>query len=108
MGQKVHPYILRIGFGKEWQSRWFCDKKRDYAQYLDEDLKIRTLIGSSYTLGSIASIVIERVSTVLIRVRIRTSRPGVIIDHEKDLRAYLRETEIESDNPFSQVNYKMI
>ena len=41
MGQKVHPYILRIGFGKDWRSRWFSFKKREYAACLDEDLKIR-------------------------------------------------------------------
>ncbi len=79
MGQKVHPYILRIGFGKDWVSRWFTDRRRDYAQFLDEDLKIRKIIKNFYTLGSIASIVIERVSPTLIRIRIRTSRPGVII-----------------------------
>jgi len=79
MGQKVHPYILRIGFGKDWQSRWFSEKKKDYAQFLDEDLKIRKITKNFYNLGSIATLVIERVSSTLIRIRIRTSRPGVII-----------------------------
>jgi len=79
MGQKVHPYILRIGFGKDWQSRWFSEKKRDYAEFLDEDLKIRKTMKNFYSLGSIATLVIERVSPTLIRIRIRTSRPGVII-----------------------------
>jgi len=79
MGQKVHPYILRIGFGKDWQSRWFSEKKKDYAQFLDEDLRIRKTMKNFYNLGSIATIVIERVSPTLIRIRVRTSRPGVII-----------------------------
>lgn len=79
MGQKVHPYILRIGFGKDWQSRWFCLRKREYAQFLEEDLRIRELIKKSYPLGSIAAVVIERVSSTVIRVIIKTSRPGVII-----------------------------
>jgi small subunit ribosomal protein S3 len=79
MGQKVHPYILRIGFGKEWQSLWFSSKKREYAQFLEEDLRIREHIKKSYPMGSIATIVIERVSPTLIRCKIRTSRPGVII-----------------------------
>lgn len=78
MGQKVHPYILRIGFGKNWQSRWF-NNTRDYAQYIEEDIKIREVIKNFYALGSIASIVIERVSSTVVKVRIRTSRPGVII-----------------------------
>jgi len=46
---------------------------------LDEDLRIRKLIHNFYHLGSIATIVIERVSSTLTRIRIRTSRPGVII-----------------------------
>jgi len=79
MGQKVHPYILRIGFGKDWQSKWFTLHKREFAQFLDEDRKIRELIKKNYPLGSIANIIIERVSANLIRIRIRTSRPGIII-----------------------------
>ena len=79
MGQKVHPYIVRIGFGKNWQSRWFSENKRSYAQFLYEDLKIRNTVKNFYSLGSIATLVIERVSSTLIRMRVRTSRPGVII-----------------------------
>ena len=79
MGHKVHPYILRVGFGKEWKSRWFTNRKGEYADFLEEDLKIRKLIKKSYPFGSIATIIIERVSSTLIRIRIKTSRPGVII-----------------------------
>lgn len=79
MGQKVHPYILRIGFGKDWLSRWFSPKKREFAELLEEDLRIRDMIKKYYSRGSVATIVIERVSLMAIRIRIRTSRPGVII-----------------------------
>lgn len=79
MGQKVHPYILRVGFGKSWLSRWFSPKKREYADFLEEDLFIRDKIKKSYPLGSVATIDIERVSLGAIRIRVRTSRPGVII-----------------------------
>ena len=79
MGQKVHPYVLRIGFGKDWLSRWFSSKKSEYADFLEEDLKIRDLVKSNYPMGSIATIVVERVSIGVIRIRVRTSRPGVII-----------------------------
>lgn len=78
MGQKVHPYVLRIGFGKDWGSRWFFDRKREYAQALEEDIRIREIIKESYPLGFIASIIIERVSN-FIRIRIRTSRPAMVI-----------------------------
>lgn len=79
MGQKVNPYILRIGFGKEWASRWFSFKKKEYAQFLEEDLRIRECIKKNYPMSSISRIIIERVSPTLLRIRIRTSRPGVII-----------------------------
>jgi len=79
MGQKVHPYILRIGFGKDWLSGWFSPRKREYADYLEEDLKIRGAIKSSYPNGTVACVRIERVSSGVIRIKIRTSRPGVII-----------------------------
>jgi len=79
MGQKVHPYVLRIGFGKDWLSRWFSSKKREYADFLEEDLRIRERVKANYPLGSIAAIIVERVSMGIIRVRVRTSRPGVII-----------------------------
>jgi len=79
MGQKVHPYILRIGFGKDWLSRWFTPKRREFAEFLEEDIRIREHIKKSYSRGSVATIVVERVSLSIIRIRIRTSRPGVII-----------------------------
>jgi len=79
MGQKVHPYILRIGFGKDWLSRWFSPSRREFAAFLEEDVRIRGYIKKSYTGGSVATIVIERVSLGFVRIRIRTSRPGVII-----------------------------
>ena len=79
MGQKVHPYILRIGFGKDWLSRWFTPKKREFADFLEEDVKIREHVKRSYSRGSVATIVVERVSLGIVKIRIRTSRPGVII-----------------------------
>jgi len=79
MGQKVHPYILRIGFGKDWLSRWFTFKKREYADFLEEDLIVRQRIKDAYPGGSVSTVVIERVSQSVIRIRIKTSRPGVII-----------------------------
>jgi small subunit ribosomal protein S3 len=60
-------------------SRWFSPKKGEYADFLEEDLAIREKIKKSYSLGSIATIDIERVSSGGIRIKVRTSRPGVII-----------------------------
>jgi len=79
MGQKVHPYCLRIGFGKDWLSRWFSLKKSEFADFLEEDMLIRDKIKENYPKGTVAAVVIERVSPSVVRIRIKTSRPGVVI-----------------------------
>ncbi|MBU2044589.1 MAG: 30S ribosomal protein S3 [Candidatus Omnitrophica bacterium] len=92
MGQKVHPYILRIGFGKDWLSRWFCLKKSEFADFLEEDLRIRDTVKDNYPKGTIATIVIERVSQTVVRIRIKTSRPGVVIGRRgQDIEFLKRE-----------------
>ena len=40
MGQKVNPVGLRIGIIRDWESKWFANKK-DYTELLHEDIKIR-------------------------------------------------------------------
>ena len=41
MGQKVNPVGMRIGISRDWNSRWYAGKK-DFANFLNEDYKIRT------------------------------------------------------------------
>jgi small subunit ribosomal protein S3 len=92
MGQKVHPYILRIGFGKDWHSKWFSNRTREYADFLEEDMKIRSEIKNSYPAGSVASVIIERVSNGAVKIFIRTSRPGVIIGRRGQEITRLKKT----------------
>lgn len=77
MGQKVHPYGLRIGFIKDWKSSWFS-KKKDFPQLLNEDIRIRKYIKTNFQNAGIANIEIERASGRA-RIILHTSRPGVII-----------------------------
>ena len=42
MGQKVHPFGFRLGYNKNWQSRWFS--KKDYPAFVFEDSKIRAYV----------------------------------------------------------------
>jgi small subunit ribosomal protein S3 len=77
MGQKVHPLIQRIGFIKDWNSRWFA-KPAEYAKYIEEDYKIRKYIKNSYRQAAISKIIIERLANN-IRIKIATARPGIII-----------------------------
>ena len=76
MGQKAHPYGLRLGYIKPWKARWFATK--DFSRNLHEDLKIRKFLKEKLGFAGISNIEIER-SSGRVRVRIFTARPGVII-----------------------------
>ncbi len=77
MGQKAHPYGLRLGFIKTWKSKWFARGKQ-LIQFLEEDMKLRKFLKDKLGYAGIAMIEIER-SSGRVRVRIHTARPGVII-----------------------------
>jgi small subunit ribosomal protein S3 len=76
MGQKVNPNGLRLGINKDWQSRWFATK--DYAKFLNEDIKIRSVLDDQLANAGISKIEIER-SAEEIKVDVHTSKPGVVI-----------------------------
>jgi small subunit ribosomal protein S3 len=77
MGQKVHPIAFRLGVIKQWESRWFFDKKT-YKEYLHEDLMLRKEIKRRFYHAGIARIDIER-ATTRAKITIHTARPGIII-----------------------------
>ena len=77
MGQKANPIGNRLGIIRGWESNWYGNKK-DFAQILIEDNKIRTYLNARIKKGGIAKIVIERTLGKLI-VTIHTSKPGIII-----------------------------
>ena len=59
MGQKVHPIGIRLGIVKDWSSKWFADSK-NYANYLNMDLKVREHIRKALAHASVSKIQIER------------------------------------------------
>jgi small subunit ribosomal protein S3 len=67
---------MRLGIVKTWESRWFGGKK--YAQYILEDHKLRTFIKKKLYHAGVSRIEIER-SARRVRLRIFTSRPGIVI-----------------------------
>ena len=77
MGQKTHPHGFRLGFNKQWSSRWFS-KGPEYARLIHEDLKMKRAIKEKYYHAGIAEVAVERVGPK-IRVIIHTARPGIII-----------------------------
>ena len=76
MGQKVNPIGLRLGIVKTWESRWYAGK--NYADYILEDYNIRKFIKQRLYHAGISKIEIER-SSKRVRLRIFTSRPGIVI-----------------------------
>ena len=77
MGQKSHPYGLRLGYIKPWRARWFA-QRQNISLFLHEDLKIRKYLKEKLAFAGVGNIEIER-SGGRVRVRIFTARPGVII-----------------------------
>ena len=77
VGQKVNPISFRLGIVKNWSSQWFA-KKKDFADLLLEDVKIRKFIIEKFAHANISKVDIERTAN-RVRVSIFTARPGVII-----------------------------
>ncbi len=77
MGQKVNPHGLRVGINKNWDSRWYADKKH-FADNLVEDYKIREYIKKELYLAGISNTEIERFAN-RIKVNIFTAKPGMVI-----------------------------
>lgn len=76
MGQKVNPIGLRLGIVKTWESRWYGGK--NYAEYILEDHKLRKFIKKKLYHAGVSRIEIER-SSKRVRLRIYSSRPGIVI-----------------------------
>lgn len=77
MGQKMHPHGLRVGIIKDWNSKWYADKK-DYSDYLVEDHKIREYVKKKLFVSGISKIEIERTAK-FVKVNVYTAKPGLVI-----------------------------
>lgn len=77
MGQKVHPTGIRLGIVKKHTSTWYA-AKGDYANKLNEDLKVRAYVQKALAHASVSRVDIERPANTA-RVTIHTARPGIVI-----------------------------
>ncbi|HPJ21627.1 MAG TPA: 30S ribosomal protein S3 [Clostridia bacterium] len=77
MGQKVNPHGLRVGIIKDWDTKWYANK-RDFSKYLVEDDKVRKYIKKKLYIAGIARIEIERAASK-IKLNIHAAKPGLII-----------------------------
>jgi len=91
LGQKVNPIGLRLGIVKTWESRWYAGKK--YADYILEDYNIRKFIKKRLYHAGISKIEIER-SSKRVKLRVFTSRPGIVIG-KKGAEIALLKKELE-------------
>ena len=77
MGQKINPTGFRLPVTRDWDSRWYASNK-DFAQTLNEDLKVREYLKKKLKNASVARILIERPAKTA-RITIFSARPGVVI-----------------------------
>ncbi|MCJ7615735.1 MAG: 30S ribosomal protein S3 [Desulfobacterales bacterium] len=95
MGQKVNPIGLRLGIVKTWESKWYAGK--NYSDYILEDYNIRKFIKKKLYHAGISRIEIER-SGKRVKLRIFTSRPGIVIGKKGSEISQLKK-ELESIIP---------
>ncbi len=77
MGQKVNPHGLRVGIIKDWDSRWFADKK-NFGDSLVEDYNLRVFLKKKLFLAGVDKIEIEKFANK-VRVSIHAGKPGIVI-----------------------------
>ena len=92
MGQKVNPFGFRLGYNKNWQSRWYS--KKEYPAFVYEDHNIRNYVKKLLFAAGISRIEIERPGDK-VRLILSTARPGIVIGRKgveiEKLRSDLRK-----------------
>ena len=77
MGQKVNPHGLRVGVIKDWDSKWYADKK-NFSDLLVEDNNIRKYVKKKLYAAGISKIEIERAAN-RVKISLYTAKPGMVI-----------------------------
>ena len=103
MGQKTHPVGFRLNVRKSWSSTWFAEKN-NFAESLEEDVRIRRYISFRLPNAGISNVEINRTSKK-VSVTIHTARPGIVIgrggEEVNKLKKELRQLTNKSD---AQIN----
>ncbi|HRY82661.1 MAG TPA: 30S ribosomal protein S3 [Candidatus Moranbacteria bacterium] len=98
MGHKVNPIGFRMGITQDWKSKWFS--KREYKKNLKQDIEIRNGVSKKWKAAFISEVEIER-SAKMIRVIIKTARPGVLIGRGgsgiEDIKSYIQKKFFKSN-----------
>ena len=92
MGHKVHPTGFRLGVIRDWQSKWYSDTH--YAEFVQEDNKLREEIRTKYPEAAISLIEIDRQAKD-VTITLYTARPGIVIgrggQRVDEMRQHLEE-----------------
>ena len=107
MGQKTHPVGFRLNVRKSWSSTWFAEKN-NFAESLEEDVRIRKYISFRLPNAGISNVEINRTSKK-VSVTIHTARPGIVIgrggEEVNKLKKELRQLTNKSD---AQINFSEV
>ncbi len=90
MGQKVSPHGLRVGVIKDWDSKWYANKK-NFADLLFEDYEIRKYVKKRLFTAGISRIYIDRTANDKVHVNIFTAKPGMVVGKGGENIKVLRE-----------------
>jgi len=77
MGQKINPHGFRIGIIKDWDTKWYANKKT-FSTYLIEDVMIRKFIKKKLYISGISRIEIDRAANK-VKINVNTAKPGLVI-----------------------------
>lgn len=86
----AHPYVQRIGINRDWKSRWFTNDPKKYREYLRTDRAIRDLLHKKLKGMAVDAVEIER-NQKMLRILIKTARPGLIIGRSGEGATTLRK-----------------
>ncbi|MBR3888792.1 MAG: 30S ribosomal protein S3 [Clostridia bacterium] len=90
MGQKMDPHGLRVGIIKDWDSKWYANKK-DFADNLVEDYEIRKFLKKSFAAAGVSKVEIERTAKS-IRANVYTGKPGIALGKSGENVNKIRES----------------
>ncbi len=106
MGHKVHPTGIRLGIATDWNARWYADS-RNFADYLETDLRLREFIKRKLANAAVSRIRIERPARN-VHITIYTARPGVVIGKRgEDIEALRQQVSAMVGSPV-QINIEEV
>jgi small subunit ribosomal protein S3 len=107
MGQKVHPTGIRLGIVTDYTSKWYANSK-EYANYLNSDIKVREYLKNKLSQASVSKIQIERTAGNA-NITIYTARPGLVIGKKgEDIERLRQEVTKMMKLPVVHINIEEI